>query len=68
MVNCAVRDARPHPQERACRRGSANLLARTRVSKDEDERLGSPHASRRIAARVGCGGVCARDVLRCSSA
>jgi len=42
MVNCAVRDARPHPEERACRRGSANLQARARVSKDEDVRLGSP--------------------------
>src|ERR1700736_3845774 len=30
------RDARPHPEERACRRSLANSKARTRVSKDED--------------------------------
>src|SRR5262249_28410140 len=35
MVNCEVRDARPHPEERACRRRSANSNLRTRVSKDE---------------------------------
>ena len=33
---------RPHPEERARRRRSANSKARTRVSKDEDGRLGSP--------------------------
>src|SRR5262245_59023758 len=42
MVNFAARDARPHPEERACRKSPANLQARARVSKDEDERLGSP--------------------------
>src|SRR5262249_62079153 len=30
------RDARPHPEERACRKGPANWHACTRVSKDED--------------------------------
>jgi hypothetical protein len=30
------RDARPHPEERGCRKGSANADVRTRVSKDED--------------------------------
>jgi hypothetical protein len=53
-------DVRPHPEERACRRRSANSKARTRVSKDEDGRLGSPHASRRIAAHLSCGSACAR--------
>src|SRR5262249_48078915 len=42
MVNCEVRDARPHPEERACRRRSANSNLRTRVSKDEDEQVHSP--------------------------
>jgi hypothetical protein len=42
MVSFAARDVRPHPEERACRRRSANLQARARVSKDGDERLGSP--------------------------
>ncbi len=42
MVSSAVRDARPHPEERAGRRRSANAKPRTRVSKDEDERLGLP--------------------------
>ena len=30
------RDARPHPEERACRRSAPSSKARTRVSKDED--------------------------------
>jgi hypothetical protein len=34
-----TRDARPHPEERACRRRSANSNARRRVSKDEGVRL-----------------------------
>ncbi len=42
VVSPALRDARPHPEERVCRRRSANSKARTRVSKDEDGRLGSP--------------------------
>src|SRR5262249_60333587 len=42
MVNCEVRDARPHPEERACRRRSANSNVRTRVSKDEDEQVHAP--------------------------
>src|SRR5262249_6440361 len=54
-----VGDIRPHPEERACRRRSANSKARTRVSKDEDGRLGSPHASRRIAAHLSYGSTCA---------
>ena len=40
VVSRGVRDARPHPEERACRRRSAKSKARTRVSKDEDGRLG----------------------------
>src|SRR5262245_44232166 len=42
MESSAVRAGRPHPEERACRKSSANSNARARVSKDEDERLGSP--------------------------
>jgi len=42
MVNCEVCDARPHPEERVCRRRSANSNVRTRVSKDEDEQVHSP--------------------------
>jgi hypothetical protein len=42
MASSAVRDARPHPEERAGRRRSANAKPRTRVSKDEDVRLGLP--------------------------
>ena len=42
MVSFAARDARPHPEERGCRKGPANSHARTRVSKDEDVRLGLP--------------------------
>jgi hypothetical protein len=42
IVSCAVTHARPHPEERACRRRSAKSNARARVSKDEDERLGLP--------------------------
>jgi hypothetical protein len=42
VVSRVLRDARPHPEERVCRRRSANSKARTRVSKDEDGRLGSP--------------------------
>src|SRR5262249_3831173 len=42
MVSFVVRDARPHPEERACRRRSANAKPRARVSKDGDERLGLP--------------------------
>ena len=41
-VSRARRDARPHPEERGCRKSSANSNARTRISKDEDERLPSP--------------------------
>jgi hypothetical protein len=41
-IGPAVRAARPRPEERACRRRSANSNARTRVSKDEDGRYGSP--------------------------
>ena len=52
--------ARPHPEERAGWSGPAKSHGRTRVSKDEDGRLGSPSAWRRIAARVGCGSACAR--------
>src|SRR5262249_22984635 len=80
---------RPHPEERACRKGCANSNGRARVSKDEDGTrsrvyprsaelsaksaiadLGvhGPHASRRIAAHLGCGSACARVRLRRSSA
>jgi len=40
MVSFAARDARPRPEERVCRKSSADSNARARVSKDEDERLG----------------------------
>ena len=60
--------ARPHPEERAGWSGPAEPNGGTRVSKDEDGRLGSPHASRRIAARFGCGSSCIRIPLRYSSA
>ena len=42
MVSSAARDVRPHSEERGCGRRSANSNARARVSKDGDERLGSP--------------------------
>src|SRR5262249_6392700 len=55
MVSFAARDVRPRPEERGCRRRSANSNARTRVSKDEDVRLGSPSCfeTRRSARRLG---------------
>jgi hypothetical protein len=37
VSNRCTRGARPHPEERAFRRHSANSNARARVSKDEDE-------------------------------
>src|SRR6516164_1743387 len=47
----AARDVRPHPEERGCRRRSANAKPRTRVSKDEDGRaLMLRDASRRVWA------------------
>jgi hypothetical protein len=36
LMEVVSRDARPHPEERVCRKGSANSKVRTRVSKDED--------------------------------
>jgi len=42
MMSFAIRDARPHPEERACRRRSANSNARARVAKDEDEPPSAP--------------------------
>jgi hypothetical protein len=42
IVSRALRDARPHPEERACRRSVANSKPRTRVSKDEDEPVRAP--------------------------
>jgi hypothetical protein len=36
LLEVVSRDARPHPEERACARRSANSKARARVSKDED--------------------------------
>src|SRR5262249_12886678 len=36
LFEVVSRDARPHPEERACRKGPANWHACTRVSKDED--------------------------------
>src|SRR6516162_1334665 len=63
----SVRPEPPHPEERACASDAANRVARVRVSKDEDGRGGAcPHASRRIAAHLGCGSTCARGALRCS--
>jgi hypothetical protein len=57
-VNCAVRGARPHPEERARRGSAANANVRARVSKDEDGQCARPHASRRIAARQAVGRTC----------
>jgi hypothetical protein len=42
IVSRALRDARPHPEERACRRSVANSKPRARVSKDEDEPVRAP--------------------------
>ena len=42
IVKNAASDARPHPEERAREKGCANANLRARVSKDEDEQLGSP--------------------------
>src|SRR5215468_5284329 len=62
MVNCAARAARPHPEERACRRRSANSNGRTRVSKDEDGRaLMLRDASRRAWAVEVPALACGRD-------
>src|SRR5262245_53188382 len=36
LFEVVSRDARPHPEERACRKGPADWYACTRVSKDED--------------------------------
>src|SRR5262249_32702670 len=36
IVSFAIRDARPHPEERACASASAKSNSRVRVSKDED--------------------------------
>jgi hypothetical protein len=36
IVSWLKRDARPHPEERACASASSNSNARARVSKDED--------------------------------
>src|SRR6516225_7064750 len=58
--NARARVSRPHPEERACWKTSANSEGRARVSKDEDEPV-RPHASRRIAAqRCRGGGVLVR--------
>ena len=60
MVNFAARDVRPHPEERGCRDVSQT---RTRVRASRRMRTSDsvcPHASRRIAARWGWGGACAR--------
>jgi len=60
MVNFAARDVRPHPEERGCRDVSQT---RTRVRASRRMRTSDsvcPHASRRIAARLGWGGACAR--------
>src|SRR5919201_798507 len=47
-------DPRPHPEERARRKGAAESNGRARVSKDEDERLYSAlmlrDASQRLSA------------------
>ena len=42
LFEVVSRDARPHPEERACRRSVANSKARARVSKDEDEPVRPP--------------------------
>src|SRR5262249_34388499 len=51
MVSFAARDARPRPEERVCRKSSADSNARARVSKDVDGRaLMLRDASRRVWA------------------
>src|SRR5262249_6683683 len=52
MVSFAARDARPRPEERVCRKSSANSNARARVSKDEDERLGFALMLRDASQRI----------------
>ncbi len=42
MVKNAASDGRPHPEERACEKLSANSNLRARVSKDEDGPLHTP--------------------------
>jgi hypothetical protein len=42
MVKNAAGDARPHPEERAREKLSANSNARARVSKEQDEPVGAP--------------------------
>src|SRR5262249_10322215 len=52
MVSFAARDARPRPEERVCRKSSADSNARARVSKDEDERLGFALMLRDASQRI----------------
>jgi hypothetical protein len=53
--NLCTRDARPHPEERACRRSTGDWTARARVSKDEEEPPSAPSCfeTYRSAARLG---------------
>ena len=52
MESSAVRAARPHPEERACRKSSANLNARARVSKDEERAIGFALMLRDASQRI----------------
>ena len=52
MESSAVRAARPHPQERACRKSSANLNARARVAKDEERAIGFALMLRDASQRI----------------
>jgi len=53
MVSFAARDVRPHPEERGCRRRFANSNVRTRVSKDEDGRVGLPSCFETHRSAIG---------------
>src|SRR5262245_45540303 len=67
-VSCRLRDARPHPGERACKMLPANSNGRARVSKDEDERTGAPSCFETHRSVLCRGSSCGRVALRCSSA
>src|SRR5262249_13398727 len=52
MESSAVRAGRPHPEERACRKSSANSNARARVSKDEERAIGFALMLRDASQRI----------------
>src|SRR5262249_44098594 len=68
IVSCEVRDPRPHPEERACASAPAKSNARTRVSKDEDERLRAPSCFETHRSAPSLRKRLCSLALRCSSA